>query len=59
MNGERGERAQEVLVRNNSWMKDMSRDDVDAKKAAFKKDLEEPRKATDDDDVEMEGADSY
>jgi paired amphipathic helix protein Sin3a len=59
MNGERGERAQEVLVRNNSWMKDMSRDDVDAKKAAFKKDLEEPRKATDDDDVEMEGADAY
>jgi paired amphipathic helix protein Sin3a len=59
LNDERRERAQEKLVRNNSWMKDMSRDDVDAKKAAFKKDLEEPRKVTDDDDVDMEGVDAY
>lgn len=58
LNDERRERAQEVLVRNNSWMKDMSRDDVDAKKAAFKKDLEQPRKVTDDYDVDMEGVDA-
>jgi paired amphipathic helix protein Sin3a len=59
LNDERKERAQEVLLRNNSWMKDMSQDDVDTKKAAFKKDIEEPRKIADDDDMDMEGADSY
>jgi paired amphipathic helix protein Sin3a len=37
-------------------MKDLSRDDVDAKKAAFKKDLDEVKAAGDDDDVEMEEA---
>jgi len=59
LNDERRERVQEILVRNNSWMKDLSRDDVDAKKTAFKKDIEEPRKAAGDDDVDMEGADAY
>ncbi|KAF2270735.1 hypothetical protein CC78DRAFT_528469 [Lojkania enalia] len=50
--------AQEKLVMNNAWMKDVSRDDVDARKAAFKKDLEEPRKTAngDDDDVDMGNA---
>lgn len=56
LNDERRERVQEILVRNNSWMKDLSRDDVDAKKSAFKKDIEEARKVTDDGDVDMEGA---
>lgn len=51
------DRAQEILVRNNSWMKDLSRDDVDAKKSAFKKDLEEGKPAAgEDDDVEMKEA---
>lgn len=36
-------------------MKDLSRDDVDAKKAAWKGLLEEAPKITDD-DVDMEGA---
>ncbi len=44
LNDARRERAQELLTRNNTWMKDLSHEDVDAKKAAFKKDLEEPRK---------------
>jgi paired amphipathic helix protein Sin3a len=56
LNDSRRDRVQEILVRNNSWMKDLSRDDVDARKAAFKKDLEEVRKGGDDDDVDMEGA---
>lgn len=59
LNDDRRERAQEILVRNNSWMKDLSREEVDAKKAAFKKDMEEPRKVTDDEDVDMEGADGF
>ena len=59
LNDERRERVQEILVRNNSWMKDLSRDEVDAKKAAFKKDIEEPRKATSEEDVDMEGADGF
>jgi paired amphipathic helix protein Sin3a len=59
LNDERRERVQEILVRNNSWMKDLSRDDVDAKKAAFKKDLEEPRKVADNEDVDMDGADGF
>ncbi|KAI1515339.1 Paired amphipathic helix protein Sin3a [Pyrenophora tritici-repentis] len=59
LNDERRERVQEILVRNNSWMKDLSRDDVDAKKTAFKKDIEEPRKVTGEDDVDMEGADGF
>ncbi|KAH6879185.1 hypothetical protein BKA58DRAFT_111310 [Alternaria rosae] len=58
LNDERRERVQEILVRNNTWMKDLSRDDVDAKKTAFKKDLEEPRKVADNEDVDMDGADS-
>lgn len=56
LNDSRRDRVQEILVRNNSWMKDLSRDDVDAKKAAFKKDLEEPKKVVDSDDVDMEEA---
>jgi paired amphipathic helix protein Sin3a len=56
LNDSRRERIQEKLVRNNLWMKDLSRDDVDAKKSAFKKDLEEVKTGGDDDDVEMEEA---
>ena len=56
LNDSRRDRAQEILARNNTWMKDLSRDDVDAKKASFKKDLEEPSKVTDEDDVEMQEA---
>ncbi len=59
LNDERRERVQEILVRNNSWMKDLSREDVEAKKTAFKKDLEEPRKVSDNDDVDMDGADDF
>lgn len=44
------ERAQELFVRNNEWMKNLNRDDVDEKKAAFRKDLDEPKKT---EDVEM------
>lgn len=47
----------EKLFRNNAWMKDLSRDDVDARKDLFKKDLEEPDKNTkseDAEDVDME-----
>lgn len=49
------DRAQEILIRNNNWMKDVSRDDVDARKAAFKKHLDEPQavEQNDDDDVQM------
>jgi paired amphipathic helix protein Sin3a len=53
----RRELVQEKLFRNNAWMKDLSRDDVDARKDRFKKDLEEPEKgaqAEDGEDVEME-----
>jgi paired amphipathic helix protein Sin3a len=51
----RQERVQELFGRNTIWMKDASRDDVDARKAAFKKDLEEPRVTKDhEDDVEMD-----
>lgn len=57
LNDERRERVQERLVRNNSWMKDLSRDDVDAKKAAFKRDVEEVRKGDEGgEDVDMEEA---
>lgn len=52
----RADRVQEVLVRNNQWMKDLSRDDVEARKVAFKKDMDEPRKVeneSDDSDEEM------
>lgn len=41
------ERVQELFVRNNEWMKDLSRDDVDEKKAAFRKNLDEPKKPED------------
>lgn len=50
----RKERVKEILVQNTSWMKDLSRDDVDTKKAAFKKDIEEVKKGDDDEDVEMD-----
>jgi paired amphipathic helix protein Sin3a len=57
LNDSRREFAQEKLVRNNSWMKDLSRDDVDGKKTAFKKELEEANTVVDDDDdVDMEEA---
>lgn len=36
---------QEKIVRNNAWMKDISRDEVDAKKTEFKQNLETPKKA--------------
>ncbi|KAF2013402.1 hypothetical protein BU24DRAFT_236899 [Aaosphaeria arxii CBS 175.79] len=52
----RKERIQERLARNTTWMKDLSRDDVDAVKAALKKDLEEPKKVdqqAEEEDVEM------
>ncbi|KAH4076899.1 hypothetical protein HBH70_137010 [Parastagonospora nodorum] len=55
LNDSRRDRVQEKLVRNNSWMKDLSREDVDAKKAAFKQDLE-TAKTQEDDDVDMEEA---
>lgn len=55
LNDSRRDRVQEKLVRNNSWMKDLSREDVDAKKAAFKQDLE-TAKNQEDDDVDMEEA---
>lgn len=53
LNDARRERAQEKLVRNNTWMRDLSRDEVDSKKAAFKKGIEEVKQANDNDDVEM------
>ena len=56
LNDSRRDRVQEILVRNNSWMKDLSRDGVDAKKAAFKKDLEEVKQVGDEEDVDMEEA---
>jgi paired amphipathic helix protein Sin3a len=54
LNDSRRDRAQEKLVRNNVWMKDLSREDVDAKKATFKRDLDQVK--VDDDDVEMDEA---
>jgi paired amphipathic helix protein Sin3a len=54
LNDSRRDRAQEKLVRNNTWMKDLSREDVDAKKAIFKHDLEQVK--VDDDDLEMDEA---
>jgi paired amphipathic helix protein Sin3a len=52
----RQDRVQELLVRNNSWMKDLSRDEVDARKLAFKQDLDVGAKNSDSDgeDVEMD-----
>ncbi|KAF2442152.1 hypothetical protein P171DRAFT_433710 [Karstenula rhodostoma CBS 690.94] len=44
------ERAQEFFVRNNEWMKNLDRDEVDKNKAKFRKDLDEPQKV---EDVEM------
>jgi paired amphipathic helix protein Sin3a len=55
LNDARRERVQEKLVRNNSWMKDLSREDVDARKAAFKSDLETV-KSGEDEDVDMDEA---
>ncbi|KAJ4372510.1 Transcriptional regulatory protein sin3 [Neocucurbitaria cava] len=64
LNDERREKVREILCRNNTWMKDLSRDDVDARKEAFKRDIEEGRKTGGDgagadgdvDDAEMEEA---
>lgn len=53
LNDARRERAQEKLVRNNTWMRDLSRDEVDSKKAAFKKSIEEVKPANAVEDVEM------
>lgn len=55
LNDSRRDRAQEKLARNTTWMKDLSREDVDAKKTAFKQDLEQV-KADNEEDVEMEEA---
>lgn len=44
------ERVQELFVRNNEWMKNLDRDEVDKNKAKFRKDLDEPQKV---EDVEM------
>lgn len=49
----RKDRVQELFVRNNEWMKGLSRDDVEARKVAFKKDMDEPRKLDVEEDVEM------
>jgi paired amphipathic helix protein Sin3a len=53
LNDSRRERAQEKLVRNNTWMKNLSREEVDSKKATFKKCIEEGKQANDNEDVEM------
>lgn len=53
LNDERRERAQEKLVRNNTWMRDLSRDEVDSKKVAFKKGIEEVKQTNNNEDVEM------
>jgi paired amphipathic helix protein Sin3a len=55
LNDSRRDRVQEKLVRNNTWMKDLSRDDVDTKKTSFKQDLEQA-KVDNDDDVDMDEA---
>lgn len=52
----RRERAQEKLVRNNTWMRDLSRDEVDSKKSAFKQGIDEVKQANDNEDVEMSEA---
>jgi paired amphipathic helix protein Sin3a len=53
LNDARRERAQEKLVHNNTWMRDLSRDEVDSKKATFKKSIDEIKQASDNEDVEM------
>lgn len=50
------DRTQELLIRNTTWMKDLSRDDVDARKVTFKKSIEEPEASeqqNNDEDVDM------
>lgn len=54
----RKDRVQEKLIRNTSWMKDVSRDDVDARKSAFKKALEEVKAVKDNEEEDVEMADS-
>lgn len=54
----RNERMQELFIRNAKWMRDLSRDDVDARKAAFKKDLEEPKAGQLVDGADVDMADS-
>ena len=56
LNDARRERAQERLVRNNTWMRDLSRDEVDSKKSAFKQGIDEVKQANDNEDVEMSEA---
>ncbi|PSN63450.1 hypothetical protein BS50DRAFT_577191 [Corynespora cassiicola Philippines] len=55
LNESRRERIQELLVRNNEWMKDLSKEEVDARKQTFKQDLEKARQVEEaaGDDVEM------
>ena len=53
LNDARRERSQEKLIRNNTWMRDLSRDEVDIQKAAFKKKIEEVEQASSNEDVEM------
>jgi paired amphipathic helix protein Sin3a len=53
----RQDRVQELLVRNNSWMKDLSRDEVDARKLAFKQDLDVGAKSADSDGEDVDMAD--
>lgn len=51
------ERVRELLVRNATWMKDLSRDDVEARKMPFNELKEKPREVVpdEDEDVEMAG----
>ncbi|PVI03678.1 hypothetical protein DM02DRAFT_611980 [Periconia macrospinosa] len=50
----KGERILDALVRNSSWMKDVSQDEVDARKAPFAELKDKARtEQNDDEDVEM------
>lgn len=52
----RAERVRELFLHNNAWMKDLSQEEVEARKVAHKNDMEKSREAEkegDVDDVEM------
>jgi paired amphipathic helix protein Sin3a len=52
----RFERVRELMLQNNPWMKDLSQEEVEARKLAHKNDMEKPREAKkegDADDIEM------
>lgn len=53
---ERMEKVKEKLVRNNSWMRDLRREDVEGKKEAFRRDLEQVRGLDEEGDVSMDEA---